>query len=137
MTPEKSLESSGSTVLKGPSRRGTVPAHIKVTQKSTYSWRIYVDRPMSLYADVSYSFQGEDGNGAITVSTRTGSLKANFLSSGMFVGEPNSGWQIDSYNSHRLGQLEFTEAGYYDISLEIKPGKNEEIEFQWLWLGKE
>jgi len=137
LSPDKSQESSGSTFLKAPSRRGTVPAHIKVTQKSSYSWRIFVDRPMSLNADVSYSFQGEEGKGIITVSSLNGTLKANFLSSGMFVGEPNSGWQIDSFNSHRLGQFVFTEPGYYDITLEIKPGKKEEIGFQWLWLGGE
>ncbi len=137
LAPGKALQSSGSTFLEAPSRRGTVPAHIQVSEKSSYRWRIYVDRPMSLYTDVSYNFQGETGKGTITVSSRAGSLKANFVSSGMFVGEPNSSWQIDSYNSNRLGQLEFTEPGYYDIKLEFKPGEGQEIGFQWLWLGEE
>jgi len=51
------------------------------------------------------------------------------------VGEPNSNWQIDRFNAQRLGQLEFSEPGYYDITLEINPGKVEELSFQWLWLG--
>ena len=92
---------------------------------------------MSLHIDASYSFQGTAGKGTITVSSRAGSLKANFKSSGMFVGEPNSDWQIDSFNSHRLGQLEFDEPGYYTISLEINPARGEEMGFQWLWLGTE
>ncbi|MCK5068425.1 MAG: hypothetical protein KAR16_13345 [Bacteroidales bacterium] len=92
---------------------------------------------MTLHADVSYNFQGEEGKGTLSVSTRTGSLKANFKSTGRFVGEPNSNWQIDSFNSHRLGQLEFTQPGYYNISLEIEPRKGEEVGFQWLWLGAE
>ncbi|MEA3462930.1 MAG: alpha-L-fucosidase [Bacteroidota bacterium] len=137
LTPGKALESSGATFVEAPSRRGTVPAHIIVSEKSSYQWRIYVNRPMSLHADVSYSFQGEAGKGTVEVSSQTGSLKAKFTSSGMFVGEPNSNWQIDSFHSHRLGQLEFTEPGYYTITLEVKPGKDEEIGFQWLWLGGE
>ncbi len=137
LTPVNALESKGNTMLKALSRRGTVPAYIGVTEKSTYRWRIFVDRPMSLYTDVSYSFQGEHGKGTLSVSTQAGSLKANFKPSGMFVGEPNSNWQIDSFNSHRLGQLDFTQAGYYNISLEIAPRKGEELGFQWLWLGTE
>jgi alpha-L-fucosidase len=108
-----------------------------VTEKSTYRWRIYVDRPVSLYADVSYSFQGEQGKGTLSVTSRAGSLKAKIQPGRLFVGEPNSNWQIDSFDSHRLGQLEFTQAGYYDISLEIAPRKGEEVDFQWLWLGTE
>ncbi len=137
LTPGKALESSGSTLLNPPSRRGTVPAHIAVSEKSSYSWRIYVDRPMNLNIDVSYSFQEEAGKGTITVNSQAGSLKAVFKPTGMFVGEPNSGWQIDSFDSHRLGQLIFPEPGYYDITLEVRPGKGEEIGFQWLWLGEE
>jgi len=92
---------------------------------------------MILHADVSYAFKEEKGKGKITVSSLNGSLEANFQATGRFVGEPNSNWQIDSYNSHRLGQLEFTQPGYYNITLEIAPRKGEEVEFQWLWLGDE
>jgi len=137
LTPGKALKSSGSTQVEAPSRRGTIPAHIEVSEKSSYSWRVYADRPMSLHIDVSYSFQGEAGKGTVKVSSRSGSRKASFKSSGMFVGEPNNDWQIDSYNSHRLGQLEFSESGYYDITLEIQPGKGEKMDFQWLWLGEQ
>ena len=137
LTPTNALESKGDTTLKPPKRGGTVPEHIAVTEKSRYHWRIYIEKPMSLYTDVSYSFQGEDGKGTLSVSSQAGSLKANFKPSGKFVGEPNSNWQIDSFDSHRLGQLDFTQEGYYDISLEIAPRKGDELGLQWLWLGTE
>jgi alpha-L-fucosidase len=136
LNPAKATEQKGSTKLSPPSRRGTVPAHIKVSEKSSYSWRIYVDRDMTLNADVSYAFQGTESKGTVSVSSQAGKLKSRFKSTGLFVGEPNAGWEIESFNSHRLGKLEFTEAGYYDITLDIDPRKGEEIAFQWLWLGE-
>ena len=135
LNPEKATGQKGSTSISPPARRGTVPAHIKVKEKSTYSWRIYVDRPMTMKVDVSYAFQGEKAKGTLSVSTPAGNLKSGFQTTGLFVGEPNSAWEIESFNSHRMGELEFSEAGYYDITLELDPGKGETIAFQWLWLG--
>ncbi len=137
LTPGHVLESVGNTKLEAPDRRGTVPAHIRITEKSSYRWRIYVEKPTRLYTDVSYSFQGQEGRGSLSVHSRAGSLQADFSPTGMFVGEPNRDWQIESFNAHRLGQLEFPEAGYYDIHLEISPPAEEVVKFQWLWLGKE
>jgi hypothetical protein len=124
-------------MIQAPTRRGTVPAHIKVTDKSSYQWRIYINKTVTLHTDVSYAFQGEKSKGKITINSIAGSLSGNFQASGRFVGEPNANWQIDSFNSHRLGQMVFSEPGYYDITLDIKPGKDEELNFQWLWLGAE
>jgi len=137
LTPGNAVDAEGNTKIQVPARRGTIPAHIKVSEKSSYQWRIYIDKPVTLLTDVSYAFQGEEGLGNITITSRSGSLSANFRATGRFVGEPNSNWQIDSFNSHRLGKLAFSEPGYYDITLDIKPGKGEEISFQWLWLGAE
>jgi len=137
LTPLNALKSEGSTMIQGPARRGTIPPHIQVTDKSSFQWRIYLDKAVSLHADVSYAFQEEESEGKITINSSPGSLSGNFQASGRFVGEPNANWQIDSFNSHRMGQLEFSEPGYYDITLEILPGKDEELNFQWLWLGTE
>ena len=93
-----------------------------------------MDRPQIMHADVSYSYQGEEGTGSISVYCRAAKLKSGILPTGMFVGEPNSNWQIPSFNSHRLGQLHFSEAGRYEISLEMEPHQGEELGFQWLWL---
>ena len=85
-------------------------------------------------ADLSYSNQGEDGQGSIRLSSVEGELSAVFQNTGRFVGEPNRGWQIDSFNSHRLGKLVFDKPGYYTISLELDPGGGDIPAFQWLWL---
>jgi alpha-L-fucosidase len=137
LTPKNALKSEGNTFIEAPGRRGTIPAHIQVKDKSTYQWWIYLDKAVTLNTDVSYAYQGKESKGKITIRSGPGSLSAKFKPSGRFVGEPNSNWQIDSFNSNRLGQLVFSEPGFYDITLEIKPGKGEELSFQWLWLGME
>jgi alpha-L-fucosidase len=135
LSPANASQLEGDTKLQPSARRGTVPAHIEVSEKSTYTWRVYIDKAVSLHADLSYNFKGEEGAGEITLGSEAGMLSGQFHPTGQFVGEPNSDWQIDSFNSHRLGLLEFAEPGYYTITLEIAPGKDEKIGFQWLWLG--
>ena len=137
LTPSKAFRSEGNTNVFPASQRGSVPAHIEVKQLSTYQWRIYLEKAAVLNADLSYSFQGENGKGSLRLKSESATLAAKFQSTGLTVGEPNSGWHIDSFNAHRLGQLVFTEPGYYDITLEIKPGKDQELNFQWLWLEEE
>jgi alpha-L-fucosidase len=134
LTPVNAVQLEGDTQLQPPTRRGSVPAHIEVSEKSTYSWRIYIDKPVNLHADFSYNFQGEKEAGKIIITSDAGTLSGRFQHTGRYVGEPNSNWQIDSYNSHRLGTLNYSKPGYYTISLEMDPGENEKIDFQWLWL---
>jgi len=136
LNPSNAFQLRGNNFVEPPSRRGSVPAHIEVSEESFYTWRIFVDQAATMDVDLSYSFQGKEGKGTVSIKSEAGSLKAGFEPTGQYVGEPNSNWHIDSFNSHRLGQLVFPASGYYNISLEIKPGKNEELEFQWLWLGK-
>jgi len=136
LTLSNTTHLKGNTMVEPPSRYGTLPSHIKVEEKSIYQWRVFMDKPTALYADISYNYQGEKGKGSITVKSSEGTLRANFQPTGEFVGEPNSYWQIGSFNSHRLGQMDFSEPGYYDISLEVKPQGGEKIDFQWLWLGE-
>jgi alpha-L-fucosidase len=136
LTPLNATLLKGNTMLQAPSRFGTFPSHIEVKEKSEYQWRLFVDKPKSLYADISYNYQGEQGKGTVSVKSDTGSLSARFQSTGEFVGEPNSNWQIGSFNAHRLGKLDFPEPGYYDITLEVKPQGGEKVDFQWLWLGE-
>jgi alpha-L-fucosidase len=134
LTPRNAISSEGSTTVFPTSRRGSVPAHVTVSEKSFYRWRIYLDKPAMLHADLSYAFQGDNGKGLLKVKSEAGKLSARVKFTGQTVGEPNSNWHIESFNSHPLGSLGFPEPGLYDISLEIDPGKNEEIGFQWLWL---
>ncbi len=136
LKPENMLEYSGSTVLSPPERRGTIPPHIKVKTKSSYTWQIYIDRPASYYADVSYSCQAQDGGGSLTVKARGQKLEARLRSTKLTVGEPNANWQMGSFEAHRLGVLEFETAGRYEISLDINPEEGAEPSFQWLWIGE-
>ncbi|MCP4310207.1 MAG: alpha-L-fucosidase [Bacteroidetes bacterium] len=136
LTPLNMTAFSGSSIISPSGRRGTTPAHIDVKSKSSYSWRIYVDRPGKLKADVSYSFRGTDGAGSISIMAAGQKLSGEIRNTGQTVGEPNSNWWIESFESHGLGTLEFESAGFYDISLTINPGKVEAPAFQWLWIGE-
>jgi len=137
LKPSNTISLDGDTYVEPADRFGSVPAHIKVSKKSTYRWRIYIDSPISLFTDVSYNFQGEKGKGTITVKSAGNILSVPVQPTGRYVGEPNQEWQIDSFNSHRIGKLEFSGPGYYEIELEVAPEKNEKIDFQWLWLEVE
>ena len=136
LTPLNASQLKGNTKLQAPSRFGTFPSHIEVMELSKYQWRLFIDKPKTLYTDASYNYQGEEGRGMVSVKSEVGSLSAKFQSTGEFVGEPNSDWQIGSFNAHRLGKLEFSEPGYYDIILEVMPQGDEKVDFQWLWLGE-
>ncbi|MGV8092955.1 MAG: alpha-L-fucosidase [Mangrovibacterium sp.] len=134
LNPANAVSSEGDHILVSAQHFGSVPAHVPVKQKSRWTWRIYIDRPLTMHADVSYDFQGKAGKGTITVQAAGASLRKTVQPTGKTVGEPNSNWHIDSFNSQRMGLVTFPSAGYYDINLEIIPLQKEEIGFQWLWL---
>lgn len=115
-------------------RFGTIPEYVEVKENSNFKWRIFIEEPMEVYADVSYSYQGEKTNNIITIDAVNSKISQHVKSTGQVVGEPNSDWHIDSFNSHRVGKIIFPEAGYYDISLNIKPESGDDIKFQWVWL---
>lgn len=137
LTLSELIRSEGDSRLVPASRRGTVPAHMEVLGNSSYQWMIYLDKPGTLLVDLSYSFQGVEGKSRLKVKSGGTMLRADAQFTGQTVGEPNSGWQMDSYNSHRIGQLSFPVAGYHSITLEIDPAKGEKIDFQWLWLEEQ
>ena len=136
LKPSNANSIDGDTYVDHAEHFGSVPSHIKVSKKSTYRWRIYIDRPMSVFADLSYNYQGKLGKGTVTVKSAGVVLSEPVQPTGRYVGEPNREWHIDSFNSHRIGKLEFTQSGYYDITLVVDPAKDETIDFQWLWLGE-
>lgn len=134
LLPQNTIEATGNTSLNPPERFGSVPAHISVTEESTYKWRIFVEKATTLDVDASYNFQGEQRKGILTVKAANTKLELKVKPTGQTVGEPNQNWHIDSFNSQRLGSIKFPKAGFYDITLTVKPGKKEEIGFQWLWI---
>lgn len=115
-------------------RRGTVPEHIEVPKSYQSSWKIYVDKPCDMNLDVSYSFQAEKPAGSITVDVNGEQLEHDVAPTGQTVGEPNQSWHIDNFTSHRLGTINFSKPGIYEISMEVKSGKVEPVKFQWLWM---
>ncbi len=136
LTPQNMVKSEGNSIIQSADRYGSVPAHVTVSKESSYQWRIFVDQPCTMNADVSCNFQGKSESGTIAVRSAGKSVQSVIKPTGKTVGEPQSDWQIDSFNSQRVGQISFPSSGFYDIELEIVPGKNEELGFQWLWLGK-
>lgn len=129
-------KAEGNTAITKEARFGSVPAHVSVTQKSIYQWRVYVDEPGTMVADVSYNYQGKKEGGNIKILAAKTENKAVIKSTGQYVGEPNMEWHVPCFNSHRIGNFNFPEAGYYDIIIEISPKGEQPIDFQWLWLEK-
>jgi alpha-L-fucosidase len=136
LSPQSPLNAEGNSPIRPAEHFGSVPAHAVVTQKSTYRWRVFIDQPCLMNADVSCNFQAKLPNGLITVRGAGKSVQSVIQPTGRTVGEPRSDWQIDSFNSQRVGVISFSSAGFYNIELEIEPGKNGEVGFQWLWLGR-
>lgn len=136
LTLNNCTEKTGSTDMIPAQRFGSVPPHISVNQKSKYRWRVYIEKPMVMTMDISYSYQGESGEGRIKLTAHDESFLQSLTHTGRFVGEPNVDWQIESFNSHSLGKLAIPAAGYYNFELEIKPPKDQTVDFQWVWLGR-
>ncbi len=135
LTPENHVWAEGSQELVQPQKYGSVPQHLAIEQTSRYRWRVFVDKPTTVNADVSYSFQGKKAGGTFVIRCLNGETAETSIDpTGQTVGEPRSDWHIDRYKSKRVGQLSFSKAGYYDIELEVTPAKGEQVDFQWLWL---
>ena len=113
---------------------GTVPEHMELKESSTFQWRIYVEKPMEVSLDVSYNYQGNSNKNKLTVEVAGTTISQQITPTGRVVGEPNSNWHIDSFNSHRIGKINFSKPGYYNVFLNIAPEKGETVDFQWMWL---
>ena len=134
LTPLNLADATGSSELTEAARYGSIPAHIQINKSSTYQWRVFIAEPTTMGIDVSYNYQGTKGKGTITVSAANTSISQGVQATGRFVGEPNEDWQIDSFNSHRIGEINFPQSGFYDINLKVDPDKKKGIGFQWLWM---
>ena len=115
-------------------RYGTIPEHVAVKKKANFKWRVYVEKPIEVSLDVSYNYQGKSNKSKITVKAADTENTHQIIPTGSVVGEPNSDWHIDSFNSTRIGKINFPKPGYYDISIDIEPGKGDTVDFQWAWL---
>ena len=123
------LQPGNATTLDGnqdivkTSGRGWKPTHIHVSEPSSYTWRIFVEEPLSMRTDVSYNYQGKPGKGELVVISSENRISGYLQTTQIFVGEPNENFRTGDFRSHRLGELNFPNPGIYDIRLEIKPWK--------------
>lgn len=134
LTPRNLIHSEEKVNIQAKTRRGTIPDHTIIAETQKMKWKIFVDEPGKKNVDISYNFQGNNPKGNLTVSGAEMVLNHNTEPTGKTVGEPNSNWVIDNFKAHRLGEIHFPEKGFYEIELEAIPGKNEELQFQWIWL---
>ena len=95
-----------------------------------------IDKPTDLNIDISYGFKGEGDGGKITVEVAGESFKNKVSNTGLFVKEPGQDSRLENFKSFRLGVINFPESGYYDVKVTVEPEKNEQIDFQWIWLGQ-
>ncbi|MDR0700750.1 MAG: alpha-L-fucosidase [Tannerella sp.] len=115
-------------------RSGTIPEHVAVKSPQTLKWRFYVESPGTKSIDVSYNFQGTPSAGKIVCKAAGAQLSHTIAPTGKTVGEPRQNWVIDRFLSHRLGEISFPQAGFYELEMEVSPAKNSEMYFQWVWL---
>lgn len=134
LTPANSSDADPLFTIQKKEMRGTVPGHIIVSEPQILHWNIYVDEPGEKSVDVSYSFQNETKRAGIEIKVAGKVLQHQVLNSGKTVGEPNSEWIIDNYQSNRMGKILFSEKGMYDIELKIFPEQKEPVHFQWVWI---
>ena len=116
-------------------RGGTVPEYVVVKENKSFRWKIYIDEPGEKWVDVSYSFQQNTTDSRIAVKAANMELIHNVANTEKTAGEPNQNWIIDNFKSNRLGKINFPSKGIYTIELDVKPGKNDELKFQWLWVN--
>ncbi len=134
LTPRNQNPEDSDLKIQPKQRRGTVPEHVPVKKNTTFRWKIYVEKPATIIADVSYSYQGEKDNTNIVLRAAKARLEHTVAPTGKTIGEPNRDWVIDNFKCSRIGEIEFSQKGIYDVGLDIVPAGNQEIKFQWLWL---
>src|SRR5690606_31560154 len=115
------------------SRGGTIPSHTSVSDNQKLSWKIYINEPGEKQIHLSYSFQDKSSNSRIILKASGETVTHKVEPTGKTVGEPNSDWVIDNYKSTVAGEITFPEKGIYEVEALMEPGRNEKIDFQWIW----
>jgi alpha-L-fucosidase len=134
LTPRNKSSVDDDIRIQLPGRLGSIPEHVMIDKELNFDWRIYIDEPGKYKVDVSYSFQEEQGAGELSFILNESIIKHDIQPTGKYVGEPNSNWEIESFNSSKMGEIEITEKGFYDLRLKINPKKDNPVNFQWIWL---
>lgn len=134
LTPLNSLEKSNLQNFQGKKRYGTIPGHQKINDEKILHWKIYIEEPGTKVVEISYNCQNEESGTIIQISAAGQTLTHHVRNTGKTVGEPNSNWIIDDYLSNKMGTILFEEKDVYDVEMKVSPAKNEEVDFQWIWI---
>jgi alpha-L-fucosidase len=135
LTPRNLSTDEGNRKINLTQRFGSVPEYVLINKQTEYSWEVYFDQPGTIKIDVSYSYQGSKTRGRIGLAINESLLEHTIQSTGLYVGEPNQNWEIESFNASQLGEIQISKKGVYEIKLKIDPEKGEPVKFQWIWLG--
>lgn len=113
---------------------GTIPEYLLIEKPETFTWKIFVDTPGKKHFDISFSNQNESSNVAEIILQAAGSEISTLAKpTGKTVGEPNENWVIDNFASQRIGEINFSATGFYEIKMQIIPSANNILKFQWIW----
>ena len=134
LKPENTASESGTYTFIAKQKGGTVPDYISLKDPVKLTWTIYIDAPGPKKLDISYSYQGGSEKNSVEIKTVAGSLHHRIKNTGKTVGEPRSNWIIDNFSSSHLGELNFSQTGFYDIEMFVNTADGEEVKFQWLWI---
>jgi alpha-L-fucosidase len=134
LQPKNAISTKGNATMEPASRYGTIPPHALIKEQQNYIWKIYVEKPCKLFADISYSSQKENEDSKIILKVKNTSLTYPLKPTGKTVGEPKADWVIDNFKTSRIGQINFESPGFYDIQIEVVPAQGSEIRLNWFWL---
>lgn len=134
LTPRNNSSTEQNINIQRKEKSGTVPEHVILKNNQTLRWKIFVDEPGEKQIDVSYSFQSQTNNTSLIIKAAGLELVLSAEKTGKTIGEPNQNWIIENFRSVSAGEIFFPKAGIYDVEIEVIPGNNEELKFQWIWI---
>jgi alpha-L-fucosidase len=137
MRHENRSSEEGDRTVVAAGRYGTVPPHLVVEGEYTCRWKLFVERPGRMRVDASYSLQGEEAAGTLSVEAAGSAVDHALEPTGRTVGEANEGWHIDNFPSRRVGLIEFQSPGVHEVTMRVTAGTEDPVRFQWLWVQRE
>jgi alpha-L-fucosidase len=137
LTHENRVSEEGDRSIVAPARGGTVPKHVALEGDYTCRWKMFIEKAGRLRVDASYSAQGDEASGTLTVAVGPSVLEHPVRPTGQTVGEPNQRWHIDNFAARRVGSIDIPAPGVYDVSMQVRAEEDRPVQFQWLWLAPE
>ena len=134
LLPDQAIYQKGNAVVKEADKFGSIPKHALIKEPQNYTWKIYVDKPGKISADLSYSFQDTTSGGKVILKVKNTALTLQVEPTGKTIGEPRVDWIIDNFKTVPIGEI-YLDTGYHEIDVEVIPENESEIKLNWIWLG--